>query len=64
MSHRVFNEATVNVIKEYVLQKFPSLGKKKSYDYDSLRRCGYLKANENQDASARTDPESCVRGND
>ena len=53
----------MNVIIEYVLQKFPSLGKKKSYDYDSLRRCGYLKANENQDASARTDPESCVRGN-
>ena len=66
-SQQVFSDTTVNLVKEYVLKKFPSRGTKRnsaqsSYDYNSLRHRGYLKANENQAASANTDRESCVKG--
>lgn len=59
-THSIFSTATVNLIKAYVLEKFPSEEKIK---YDDIRQQGYLKANENQSSSARTDPESCTKGN-
>jgi hypothetical protein len=66
-SQQVFSDATVNLVKEYVLMKFPSHGTKRKssqprYDYNSLRYRGYLKANEDQAASANTDPESFLKG--
>ena len=66
-TQQVFSASTVNLVKEYVLKKFPSRGTKRnsaqsSYDYNSLRHRGYLKANESQAASANIDPESCVKG--
>jgi hypothetical protein len=75
-NHSIFRDETIKLIKEYVLQKFPpnpapgkmrKIGKKRKpkpawHEYDSLRELGYLKANENEDSSARSDPDSCVKG--
>jgi hypothetical protein len=61
-SRQVFSCATVNLVKKYVLDKFPPLpSRKRSYEYNIIRDRGYLKANESEEASAN-DPESCVKG--
>ena len=78
-THSIFSDKTVNLIREYVLKKFPpnpapdkkrKSGKKRKWskprppwhDYNDLREHGYLKANENEDSSARSDPDSCAKG--
>ncbi len=76
-NHPIFRKKTVKLIKEYILEKFPSnptpgktkrIHKKRKpkplwHEYDSLRELGFLKANENEDSSARNDPDSCAKGN-
>ena len=72
----IFPDKTLKLIKDYVLRKFPpnpapdktrKASKKRKpepcwYEYNPLRELGYLKANENEDSSARTDPDSCAKG--
>ncbi len=72
----IFSYKTLKLIKEYVVQKFPpnpaphktkQASKKRKHnppwhEYNPLRELGYLKANENEDSSARTDPDSCAKG--
>jgi hypothetical protein len=64
----IFSDKTVKLIKEHVVLKFPpnpAANKKRKnifHEYNPLRELGYLKANENEDSSARTDPDSCAKG--
>ena len=70
--HSIFSDETVNAVKEYVLEKFPSIpssaqNKKRrltqsGLDYDIARTFEYVKTSEDEDASARSDPSSCMKG--